>query len=162
MSGLSCWRWGKGTRPTGCSWNSLNLLALASARNDVEQHDQSLPAFAAQVIEHRRREIASKRVTLAASGIPVGRPAQAGRDMEKSPKTHAEMGEGDRRQVLLLALNNTHRVLTAAGAFNVNGKTTCGSATAGNNPFIVERKIWGGAKEFAAARSARRAPAVRT
>jgi hypothetical protein len=49
--------------------------------------------------------------------------AQAGRDMERSRKTYAAMGEEDRRQVLLLALNGQYRGLTAAEAFNVEGKT---------------------------------------
>lgn len=69
--------------------------------------------------------------------------------MERSPKTYAAMGEEDRRQVLVAALN-THYQSTTAEAFNVNGKTDILVRHEGRNLFIGECKIWSGAKNFAA------------
>lgn len=74
--------------------------------------------------------------------------AQAGRDMERSPATYAGHSEEDRRQILLLALNQTYRGLTTAEAFNVTGKTDLRIVFEGRNLFIAECKIWDGEKSF--------------
>jgi hypothetical protein len=67
--------------------------------------------------------------------------------MERSPKTYAGMGEEDRRQVLLAALNTHYRGQTTAEAFNVSGKTDILIRHAeGKNLFIGECKFWEGAK----------------
>jgi hypothetical protein len=69
--------------------------------------------------------------------------------MERSPKTYAGMGEEDRRQVLLTALNTHYRGQTTAEAFNVNGKTDILIRhPEGRNLFIGECKLWSGAKGF--------------
>jgi hypothetical protein len=70
--------------------------------------------------------------------------AQAGRDMERSRATYSGMGEEDRRQVLLLALNGQYRGLTTAEAFNVTGKTDLRIQYEGRNLFIAECKKWTG------------------
>ena len=70
--------------------------------------------------------------------------AQAARDMERSRDTYAGMGEEDRRQILLLALNGQYRGLTTAEAFNVKGKTDLRIQYEGRNLFIAECKKWNG------------------
>jgi hypothetical protein len=71
--------------------------------------------------------------------------------MERSPKTYAGMGEEDRRQVLLAALNTHYRGQTTAEAFNVTGKTDIlVRHQEGRNLFIGECKLWEGVKGFAA------------
>jgi hypothetical protein len=74
--------------------------------------------------------------------------AQAGRDMERSPKTYADLNEEDRRQVLLAILNGQYRGLATAEAFNVAGKTDLRIMHDGQNLFIAECKFWSGAKGF--------------
>lgn len=69
--------------------------------------------------------------------------------MERSPRTYAGMGEEDRRQVLLAALNTHYRGQTTAEAFNVSGKTDIlVRHSEGKNLFIGECKFWEGAKGF--------------
>jgi hypothetical protein len=69
--------------------------------------------------------------------------------MERSPKTYAGMGEEDRRQVLLAALNTHYRGQATAEAFNVNGKTDIlVRHPEGRNLFIGECKFWEGSKGF--------------
>jgi len=69
--------------------------------------------------------------------------------MERSPKTYAGMGEEDRRQVLVAALNTHYRGQTTAEAFNVNGKTDILIRhPEGRNLFIAECKFWEGVKAF--------------
>lgn len=70
----------------------------------------------------------------------------AGRDMERSPKAYARMGEEDRRQMLLLALNTHYRGQAAAEAFNFTGKTDLLIRHEGQNLFIGECKVWSGPK----------------
>ena len=72
----------------------------------------------------------------------------AGRDMERSPNTYARMGEEDRRQTILLALNTHYRGQTTAEAFNVSGKTDLLVRHEGQNLFIGECKFWSGSKAF--------------
>ena len=72
----------------------------------------------------------------------------AGNDMERSPNAYAPMGEEDRRQTLLLALNTHYRGKTMAEAFNVVGKTDLLVRHDGQNLFIGECKFWSGAKGF--------------
>jgi len=72
----------------------------------------------------------------------------AGQDMERSPKAYAGMGEEDRRQTLLLALNTHYRGRTVAEAFNVSGKTDLLVRHDGQNLFVGECKFWSGAKGF--------------
>jgi hypothetical protein len=72
-----------------------------------------------------------------------------GEAMERSPKTYASMGEEDRRQVLVAALNTHYRGQTTAEAFNVNGKTDIlVRHPEGRNLFIGECKFWEGVKGF--------------
>jgi hypothetical protein len=69
--------------------------------------------------------------------------------MERSPKTYAGMGEEDRRQVLLTALNTHYRGQTTAEAFNVSGKTDIlVRHPEGRNLLIGECKFWEGVKGF--------------
>lgn len=72
----------------------------------------------------------------------------AGNDMERSPNAYAGMGEEDRRQTLLLALNTHYRGKTVAEAFNVTGKTDLLVRHDGQNLFIGECKFWSGPKGF--------------
>jgi len=75
----------------------------------------------------------------------------AGEAMERSPKTYAGMGEEDRRQVLLTALNTHYRGQTTAEAFNMKGKTDIlVRHPEGRNLFIGECKFWEGVKGFIA------------
>jgi hypothetical protein len=67
--------------------------------------------------------------------------------MERNPKTYAAMGEEDRRNVILDALNPHYRNGTAE-AFNVGGKTDMLIRLEGRNLFIGECKFWSGAKGF--------------
>lgn len=72
-----------------------------------------------------------------------------GEAMERTPKTYAGMGEEDRRQVLLTALNPHYRGQTTAEAFNVSGKTDLlVRHPEGKNLFIGECKFWEGVKGF--------------
>jgi hypothetical protein len=68
--------------------------------------------------------------------------------MERSPGTYKEMGEEDRRQVLLVPLNTQYRGQASAEAFNVTGKTDILLKWEGQNLFIGECKIWHGVKSF--------------
>jgi hypothetical protein len=69
--------------------------------------------------------------------------------IERSPKTYAGMGEEDRRQVLLTALNTHYRGQATAEAFNVSGKTDIlVRHPEGRNLFIAECKFWSGRKGF--------------
>jgi hypothetical protein len=69
--------------------------------------------------------------------------------MERSPKTHAEMDEEDRRQVILAALNTHYRGQTTAEAFNFSGKTDIlVRHPEGRNLFIGECKFWSGVQGF--------------
>ena len=70
----------------------------------------------------------------------------AGRDMERSPKAYARMGEEDRRQTLLLALNTHYRGQATAEAFNFTGKTDPLIRHEGHNRFIGECKVCVGHK----------------
>jgi hypothetical protein len=71
--------------------------------------------------------------------------------MERTPKTYAGMGEEDRRQVLLTALNTHYRGQTTAEAFNMGGKTDIlVRHPEGRNLFIGECKFWEGVKGFVA------------
>jgi hypothetical protein len=75
-----------------------------------------------------------------------------GEAMERSPKTYSAMGEEDRRQVLLAALNSHYHGLATAEAFNVTGKTDIlVRHPEGRNLFIGECKIWEGQKAYSAA-----------
>lgn len=71
-----------------------------------------------------------------------------GLSMERSPKTYANMGEEDRRQVLLTALNTHYRGQGMAEAFNVTGKTDILIRHEDANIFIAECKFWSGPKGF--------------
>jgi hypothetical protein len=74
----------------------------------------------------------------------------AAEGMERSPTTYAGMGEEDRRQVLLTALNTHYRGQATAEAFNVTGKTDIlVRHPEGRNLFIGECKFWSGPKGFA-------------
>jgi hypothetical protein len=69
--------------------------------------------------------------------------------MERSPKTYADMGEEDLRQVLVTALNTHYRGQTTAEAFNLSGKTDIlVRHPEGRNLFIGECKFWEGSKGF--------------
>jgi hypothetical protein len=71
--------------------------------------------------------------------------------MERSPRTYAAMGEEDRRQVLVAALNTHYRGQTSAEAFNFTGKTDIlVRHSEGRNLFIGECKFWEGVKAFIA------------
>jgi hypothetical protein len=74
----------------------------------------------------------------------------AAAQMERSPKTYEGMGEEDRRQVLLTALNTHYSGDGTAEAFNVGGKTDILVRHEGSNLFIGECKFWGGQKVFTA------------
>lgn len=71
-----------------------------------------------------------------------------GEAMERSPNTYSDMGEEDRRQVLLAALNTHYRGQATAEAFNVTGKTDLLVRHEGRNLFIGECKFWSGPKSF--------------
>jgi hypothetical protein len=75
----------------------------------------------------------------------------AGTDMERSPSAYAAMGEQDRRQALLMALNTHYRGQTVAEAFNVAGKTDLLVRHEGQNLFIGECKFWSGPRGFSEA-----------
>jgi hypothetical protein len=69
--------------------------------------------------------------------------------MERSPDTYTGMGEEDRRQVFLAALNTHYRGQVTAEAFNMSGKTDIlVRHQEGGNLFIGECKFWSGAKNF--------------
>lgn len=69
--------------------------------------------------------------------------------MERSPNTYAGLGEEDRRQVIVAALNTHYRGQTTAEAFNVKGKTDIlVRHPEGRNLFIGECKFWSGVKGF--------------
>ena len=67
-----------------------------------------------------------------------------GLDMEHSPATFTAMGEEDRRNILLGALNTHYRGAGTAEAFNVSGKTDILIRHEGQTLFIAECKIWDG------------------
>jgi hypothetical protein len=71
---------------------------------------------------------------------------QVGLGMERGPQTYAGMGEEDRRQVLLVALNTHYGGQGTAEAFNVGGKTDILIRHEANNLFIAECKFWSGQK----------------
>jgi hypothetical protein len=91
------------------------------------------PALGAQVFEHILRVLRA-----------------AGEAMERSPETYKTMGEEDRRQVFLTALNTHYRGQASAEAFNVSGKTDIIVRHEGRNLFIAEFKFWSGVKAFVA------------
>jgi hypothetical protein len=68
--------------------------------------------------------------------------------IERSPATYSGMGEEDRRQVVLNALNTHYRGEGTAEAFNVSGKTDILIRHEGVNLFIAECKFWTGPKGF--------------
>jgi len=68
--------------------------------------------------------------------------------MEQSPRTYAEMGEEDRRRVILDALNTHYHGTATAEAFNFGGKTDIRIAHDGRNLFVAECKFWSGQKGF--------------
>jgi hypothetical protein len=69
--------------------------------------------------------------------------------MERSPGTYEAMGEEDRRQVIVAALNTNYRGQVTAEAFNVSGKTDIlVRHPEGRNLFIGECKFWSGATGF--------------
>jgi hypothetical protein len=170
---------------------------LGWARADIAQFNASLDAQARAAIASRRRRVESHHQHLAATGLPVGRPAERAKtyiaknivrrpapvlprmpdskpmvlepvlgdevfehilsvlrlasvQMERSPKTYEGMGEEDRRQVLLTALNTHYSGDGIAEAFNVGGKTDILVRHEGSNLFIGECKFWGGQKVFIA------------
>ncbi len=68
--------------------------------------------------------------------------------MEQSPDTYASMGEEDRRQVFLTALNSHYHGQASAEAFNVARKTDILIRWEGQSLFIAECKFWSGQKGF--------------
>ena len=68
--------------------------------------------------------------------------------METNPGTYAEMGEEDRRNVILNALNPNYQGTATAEGFNFGGKTDILIRHEGRNLFIAECKIWSGAQGF--------------
>jgi len=105
--------------------------APALARTPLEQPMALEPVLSDAVFEHILGVI---RLT--------------GRGMEQSPGTYRGMGEEDRRQVILIALNTHYRGRGTAEAFNVGGKTDILIPHEGSNLFIGECKFWSGAKGF--------------
>jgi len=71
-----------------------------------------------------------------------------GRKHGASPGTYERMGEEDRRQVLLTALNSHYRGKATAEAFNVAGKTDILVRHEERNLFIAECKFWSGRGGF--------------
>jgi hypothetical protein len=69
--------------------------------------------------------------------------------MERSPKTYVGIGEEDRRQILVAALNSHYRGQITAEAFNAGGRTDIlVRHPEGRNLFIGECKFWSGTKGF--------------
>lgn len=68
--------------------------------------------------------------------------------MERSPKTFAQMGEVELRDILLVVLNAHYEGRATGETFNFHGKTDILIREAGKNVFIGECKLWGGPKEF--------------
>jgi hypothetical protein len=68
--------------------------------------------------------------------------------MEQSPKSYKILGEEDRRQLFLTALNSHYHGQAVAEAFNVSGKTDILVRWEGQNLFIAECKFWSGQKGF--------------
>ncbi len=89
------------------------------------------PVLAAEVFEHILSVIRS-----------------VGQDMERSPGTYGDLGEEDRRQFIVAALNTHYRGQATAEAFNVTGKTDILIRYEGSNLFIAECKFWNGPKGF--------------
>jgi hypothetical protein len=71
-----------------------------------------------------------------------------GEMMATSPATYADMGEEDRRQVLVAALNTHYRGHTTAEAFNFTGRTDILVRHENRNLFIGECKFWSGPQGF--------------
>jgi hypothetical protein len=70
------------------------------------------------------------------------------REMERSPKTYAQMDEESRRDLFLATLNTHYEGRGSAEAFNVSGKTDILIRYEGKSLFIGECKFWQGAKSF--------------
>jgi len=92
------------------------------------------PALAEQVFEHI-----------------LGIIRMQGVQMEQSPATYAAMGEEDRRQILVAALNGHYEGRAHAEAFNLQGKTDILIRFEGRNLFISECKFWTGVGGFSEA-----------
>jgi hypothetical protein len=73
------------------------------------------------------------------------------RSMEQSPQTYAQMGEEDRRQLFINALNSHYSGQVTAEAFNASGKTDILIKYEDRNLFIGECKFWSGQQAFLAA-----------
>jgi hypothetical protein len=73
------------------------------------------------------------------------------RSMEQSPQTYVQMGEEDRRQLFVNALNSHYSGQVTAEAFNASGKTDILVKYEDRNLFIGECKFWSGRQAFLAA-----------
>lgn len=127
----------------------------------MKRPDESPKTYIADVLIRRPSPSIPRNVTTAIALEPVISDEvfehilsvirATGEAMERSPKTYAGMGEEDRRQVLLAALNTHYRGQTTAEAFNVGGKTDIlVRHSEGKNLFIAECKFWEGPKGFIA------------
>jgi len=70
------------------------------------------------------------------------------RSMEQSPQTYVQMGEEDRRQLFVNALNSHYSGQVTAEAFNASGKTDILVKYEDRNLFIGECKFWSGRQAF--------------
>jgi hypothetical protein len=125
----------------------------------MRRSDESPKTYIADVLVRRPSPSIPRNVSTAIALEPVisdeefehilGVIRATGEAMERSVKTYAGMGEEDRRQVLLAALNTHYRGQTTAEAFNVSGKTDIlVRHPEGKNLFIGECKFWEGVKGF--------------
>jgi hypothetical protein len=73
------------------------------------------------------------------------------RSMEQSPQTYTQMGEEDRRQLFINALNSHYSGQVTAEAFNASGKTDILVKYEDRNLFLGECKFWSGKQGFQAA-----------
>jgi hypothetical protein len=68
----------------------------------------------------------------------------SGSAMEQAPATYAQLGEEDRRNVIVSNLNSHYRGQASAEAFNRAGHTDILISHENKNLFIAECKIWHG------------------
>jgi hypothetical protein len=132
---------------------------LESTGIPMRKPDDATQTYIADTIVRRPSPTAPKSTSTAIALEPVLADERfdhileviraSGEAMERSPKTYTSMGEEDRRQVIVNALNTHYRGQTTAEAFNVNGKTDIlVRHPEGRNLFIGECKFWGGVKGF--------------
>jgi hypothetical protein len=148
------------------------VQAIRGRREQVERHQQHIAATGLPVGRPGQRQktyIADALVRLPAPDLPrrdeepvqlepvladrvfehiLGVIRSTGAMMEASPRTYARMGEEDRRQVLIAALNTHYRGQTTAETFHFTGRTDILVRHENKNLFIGECKVWAGPQGF--------------